>query len=268
MRLDVDLRMDYALAPDDPALLAITAAPVQGQTVLESTLDIEDATLRWIGGESGIGRRVWAITTKPRLKLRYRARLDVTRPEVALSALDATPWDLLAGDVLTFLRPSRFCPSDQLVTFARNRFGHLEGGAKIAAIGEWTAAALAYVPGSSDALTTAVDTFLTREGVCRDYAHLVCALARAVGIPARYTTGYGPDVDPPDFHAVAEVWLGGGWHIVDATGMTTPSGLAIIGSGRDAGDVPFMETERWASMICQRITVTADVQPQPAPSIG
>ena len=256
MRLEIELFMDYAIESCDPALLAITAAHTDGQTVLESALEIENATLRWMDGEGKLGQRVWAATEGEQLKLRYRAKVDVTRPEVALQNLAATPWHALPGEVLTFLRPSRFCPSDLFAAFVSKQFGHLEGGEKIAAILAWTAASLGYAPGSSTATTTAIDTFVAREGVCRDYAHLVCSMARAANIPARYTTGYGADVNPPDFHAVAEVWLDGAWHLVDATGMSSAAGLVVIGSGRDAGDVAFMETEKWANPIRQRINVS------------
>lgn len=258
MRLAIDLDMSYALQGDDPALLSITAAQTNGQTVLSSDLEIENATLRWIDGEGKVGQRVWAVAEGGRLSLRYRAQVDVTRPDIALPALAATPSCALPADVVTFLRPCRLCPSDLLRTFADQQFGHLEGGDKIAAILDWTATSLVYVPGSSFATTTAYYTFVMREGVCRDYAHLVCGLARAASIPARYATGYSAGVKPPDFHAVAEVWLDGAWHLVDATGMSTAGGLAIIGAGRDAGDVPFMETEKWANLIHQRICVSED----------
>jgi transglutaminase-like putative cysteine protease len=257
MKLAIGVDLNYALEGGDPALLAITAAQTKGQTVLASVLEIDNATLRWIDGEGNVGQRVWVHAEGGLLNLRYRAQVDVSRANVALPTLAATSLFMLPGEVLTYLRPSRLCPSDLLQAFADERFGHLEGGEKIAAILDWTAAALVYVPGSSDATTTAFDTFMAREGVCRDYAHLVCGLARAGNIPARYATGYGANVDPPDFHAVAEVWLDSAWHLVDATGMSTAGDLAIIGSGRDAGDIPFMQTEKWATHIHQRICVSA-----------
>ena len=60
MKLAIDVDMTYALERGDPALLAITAAQTKGQTVLSSVLEVENATLRWIGGESNVGQRVWA----------------------------------------------------------------------------------------------------------------------------------------------------------------------------------------------------------------
>ncbi|MFT7058686.1 MAG: hypothetical protein ACJASV_001188, partial [Pseudorhodobacter sp.] len=45
-------------------------------------------------------------------------------------------------------------------------------------------------------------------------------------------------------------------HLVDATGMSEAETTVLIGTGRDAGDVAFMETEKWAQLINQRISVT------------
>jgi hypothetical protein len=61
--------------------------------------------------------------------------------------------------------------------------------------------------------------FVERRGVCRDYAHVMIALARAAHIPARMASAYALGVEPQDFHAVAEIYLAGDWHPVDATGM-------------------------------------------------
>lgn len=256
MNLSIDVYMDYQTAADDPVLLAVTAAQTQGQTVLQSDLAVEDATLRWIDGAGQRGQMVWAFVPGERLKLRYKALVDVTRTSVALDDLAPTRFPDLPAEVITYLRPSRFCPSDLFVSFVAKQFGHLDGGAKVAAMRDWVAGALTYVPGSSTGTTTAIDTFVTREGVCRDYAHVMCSLARAANIPARYVSGFGPRVNPPDFHAVAEVWLDGAWHLVDPTGTSTASDLAIIGSGRDAADVSFMETEKFAQAIYQRIDVS------------
>lgn len=255
MRLRIDLRMDYAIGFQDPVLLAITPAQATGQTVLSDTLKLENATWSWSGGASETGQRIWVRPHGAQLRLQYLAEVAIHRTVTDLESLAADRWDTMRPEVFNFLRPSRYCPSDLFGTFVRGEFGHLAGGAKIAAIRDWTARTIAYVPGSSRHTTTAIDTFLAREGVCRDQAHLVCSLARAAGIPARYTTGYGPDVLPQDFHAVAEVWLDGGWHVVDPTGMSTASELAIIGSGRDAADMAFMETEAWSTPVAQNITV-------------
>ncbi len=255
MRVIIDVAMDYAVTQADPPVLVLTAAEVAGQSVRESRLDIENAALRCAEGEGGIGKRVWAFLEGTQMSLRYRATVDVERRAAALNGLDARPVHALPNDVVTFVRPSRYCPSDLLASFAEREFGHLKGGEKIAAMAHWVAGALKYSPGSSGPATTAVDTFVSREGVCRDYAHLLCGLARAAFIPARYTSGYSAGVTPPDFHAVAEIWLDGAWHLVDPTGMSSPADFVIIGSGRDASDIPFMETEKPALLIRQSVDV-------------
>ena len=121
---------------------------------------------------------------------------------------------------------------------------------------------MSYVPGCSDSSTTALDSFVERRGICRDYAHVMVTLARASAIPARYCSVYAPGVEPPDFHAVAEVFLadatvpgGGAWHLVDATGMADPADTVKIGVGRDAADVSFMTVFGEATFEDKEVTV-------------
>ena len=123
----------------------------------------------------------------------------------------------------------------------------------VAAACDFVMGAMRYSPGSSDGNTTALETFAAREGVCRDYAHLTCALVRAAGIPARCVAAYGPDVSPQDFHAVAEVWLAGGWHLVDSTGMAQADRLVKIAVGRDAADIAFLNAGRDVERVNQSV---------------
>lgn len=256
MRLSIDVTMEYQL--EDPMVfLAIEAAETDGQTLLSQQLDVQNATLSWVDGEEGLGQRVWACVDADVMRLHYQALVQITRPHPALEGLPATPRHALPGSVISFLRPSRFCQSDMFTQFVDRQFGYLDGGDKIAAIRDWVADQMAYVPGSSHAGTTVLDTFAAREGVCRDYTHMVCALARAADIPARYAAVYGLGVTPPDFHAVAQVWLDGEWHLVDATRMCTPEDLVVIAVGRDACDIAFMETGAFASLISQEVSVLA-----------
>ena len=76
---------------------------------------------------------------------------------------------------------------------------------------------LNYVPGSSDPINGAVDSLLAGAGVCRDFAHLVVALLRAVNVPARVVSVYAPGLYPMDSHAVAEAFVEGRWRVVDGT---------------------------------------------------
>ncbi len=106
----------------------------------------------------------------------------------------------------------------------------------------WVARRLAYVSGSSGPLDTAVETLLAGQGVCRDYAHLVIAMARALDMPARCASVYAPGLWPMDFHAVAEVFVEGRWNAVDATYLAPRQSLVRIATGRDAADTAFLTT--------------------------
>ena len=255
MQIAIDVSMEYELSGDCTACLVIEPARIDGQTVLSESLSVAGAELTRVEGEAGIGERIWARLPGTRMSLTYSAQVEVTRHPCTLDGVKLSQLHELPGHALAYLRPSRFCQSDMFPAFAARRFGQIEGSAKVAAIRDWVAREMTYVPGASNATTTVIDTFAAREGVCRDYAHMVCALARAAGIPARYVSAYGPDVDPPDFHAVAQVWIGDRWHIVDASGMSRPEELAIIAVGRDACDVAFMETVDHAAFVSQNVTV-------------
>ena len=70
-------------------------------------------------------------------------------------------------------------------------------------------------------MTSAFDTVTQRTGVCRDFSHLGIALCRALNIPARYFSGYAYELEPPDFHACFECFIGGSWTVFDATRWRT-----------------------------------------------
>lgn len=104
--------------------------------------------------------------------------------------------------------------------------------------------ALAYTGGVTDVSTPAEDALDLGAGVCQDFAHLFLAVARGLGVPARYVSGYlstGASADEPlATHAWAEVLLpAAGWVGLDiANGRPVDGGYAKIAIGRDYSDVP------------------------------
>ncbi len=258
MNLCIDVSLAYELGAERTALLAVEAAKTQGQVVVEDQLDIDDAEITVIEGEWGVGQRNWTRVTTDVIQLRYRAKVCVSRPPARLKNLASTPLRELPSEQVTFLRPSRFCQSDQIEPFVARQFGHLSGGEKILAIVDWITAEMTYDPAYSNSDTTLLETFAKRRGVCRDYAHLLCGFARASHIPARYVSAYGASVEPPDFHAVVQVWLGNQWQLIDPTGMCSADELVLIAVGRDAADVPFMETPDEARFVAQQVRVTRE----------
>jgi len=256
MRLSIDVRLDYGISGDADVLLQIEAAAMADQKIESESLTIwSDSPIRAVRGEDGIGQRCWS-RGHGRFTAEYKSIVAVSRERVQLELYPATPPRMLDGELTPYLMPSRYCPSDRFEGFVGREFGGLEGGPLAAALTEWVYQSLDYRCGSSSGETTALDTFASRSGVCRDYSHLLVSLARAGGIPARCVSAYAPGVDPPDFHAVAELWLAGDWRLIDATKMATCSDIARVCVGRDATDIAFMTVFGQAYLWEQRVTVT------------
>ena len=166
-------------------------------------------------------------------------------------------------DLVTYLRPSRYCESDSLTPTARSEFAGLSGHALLSAVTLWVWERLRYVPGSSQVTDGAEQTLLSRRGVCRDYAHLVIALLRALDVPARMVAVFAPGLYPMDFHAVAEAHIDGQWWVVDATRLAPRQSMLRISTGRDAADTAFL-TNHWADLILTDMSVLAIVDELPA----
>ncbi|MGE0179458.1 MAG: transglutaminase family protein [Sphingomonas sp.] len=256
MRIEIDVLLDYDFPAPAEVLLAVEVAQLPDQVLLDDLLTVDGAgPLAPIAGEEGIGQRTW-LRAEGHLRATYRATVEIERPAVDLASLAAVAKPQLPPLVVPYLWPSRYCEADRFEAFVDSEFGALEGGAKIIAMANWIQGEMAYVPGSSSGQTTAADAFVARQGVCRDYAHLMATFARAAGIPARLVSAYALKLDPPDFHALVEVWLDGGWHLIDATAMVPTANVARIAVGRDATDIAFMTIFGAAEMIEQRVGVT------------
>ena len=111
----------------------------------------------------------------------------------------------------------------------------------------WVNERLFYLPGSTTAADDALVPLGTGQGVCRDYAHLVVTLCRALGMPARYVSVYAPGLSPMDAHAVAEVAVDGVWRVFDATRLAPRTSMVRIGTGRDAADTAILTAMGGAS---------------------
>jgi transglutaminase-like putative cysteine protease len=186
------------------------------------------------------------------LSAHYEATIEGTAPSAEVEPMD----------LIRYLRPSRYCESDTLLPTAQAEFRGLTGRALLEAVSSWVGYELRYVPGSSAPTDGAVQTLLLRQGVCRDYAHLVVALLRALDVPARLVSVYAPGLSPMDFHAVAEAHVDGAWQVVDATTLAPRQSLVRIATGRDASDTAFL-TNHGGYLTLDRLEVGAVVDSLP-----
>ncbi len=257
MSLQISVRLDYWFEEATDILLQLEAAAIPEQMIETAAIEITPGEhFARVAAQDQIGERIW-VRTQGQLLVDYRATVRIERVLDDCLDLPAVALHHLPGETVQYLMASRYCPSDQFHTFVETEFGESTGGAKVIAMRDWIARHLTYVPGVSDSETTALDTFVKRQGICRDYAHMLITFARAAGIPARIASVYALGVDPPDFHAVAEIFLGGEWHLIDATGMATEQDMAKIGIGRDVADVAFLTAFGTAVMRSQRVEVSA-----------
>jgi transglutaminase-like putative cysteine protease len=232
-------------------ILKVAVSGMPGAGLAETLTVTEDgaplpAAETLIPGEG----RTHLLTVQPgRVVIDYAATVTGRAGEAAVSE----------ADQVIYLRPSRYAESDRLTAVARSEFAGITSPAELlAAVSSWVGTRLSYVPGSSGPTDGAVDTLLARQGVCRDYAHLVIALLRALDVPARLAAVYAPGLGPMDFHAVAEAAVDGHWRVVDATTLAPRATLVRIASGRDAADTAFLSTYGGAVEL-REISVTAVV---------
>lgn len=256
MSLSIRAELDYWFERPTDVLLQFEAAVIPEQVIEASHLDIAQTDhFARVAAHDGIGERFW-VRVQGQLLIDYRATVRIQRTLDDCLNLPAVPPHQLPGETVQYLMSSRYCPSDQFEMFVEAEFGDKSGGGKVIAMRDWIARHFSYVPGSSNSATTALETFVKRQGICRDYAHVMITFARAACIPARMASVYALGVEPPDFHAVAEVFLGGEWHLIDATGMAKECDMAKIGVGRDAADVAFLTAFGFAEMKRQQVSVS------------
>ena len=230
----VGCTLSFAVEPGTVLAMQIAPATTAGAITSEQftvTLDGRPAEVTDHTGEHG-GRIHVVRSDAGRLHLAYSATVRPT-------STAAGPGTDLDTEAITYLRQSRYCPSDAMVGFAGVELGP---DATADMIAEWVFERLAYVLGMSGPTTTALETLAANAGACRDFAHLTIALCRARGIPARLAAVYAPGLTPMDFHAVVEARVDGSWRVLDPTRLAPRSSLVRIATGRDAADTAFATT--------------------------
>lgn len=234
MRREVSARIQLQVHAETALEFQIAVARRDGLEFDESLrfeLDGRGILAREIGGPHGT--RIHVLTSPAgRLEARYNATLTGV----------AMPEPISEYDLALYLRPSRFAESDKLLGYAGAEFGSGIGDSDCPRrIAAWVGRRIRYVTGSSDPIDGAVETLVSGAGVCRDFSHLVVALARAVGIPARMASVYAPGCVPMDFHSVAEVYVDGVWRAFDPSGLAPRTSMVRIATGRDASDIAFLD---------------------------
>ncbi|MFG1463737.1 transglutaminase family protein [Xanthobacter sp. DSM 24535] len=171
--------------------------------------------------------------------------VDVIR-EAVLASADLGPSSPVHG-----LYPSRSVPLDPAITdwTAESCAPNRPILAAAWEVMERIHTEFAYEPGATDVTTLPHESFRAKRGVCQDFAHVMIAGLRGLGLSARYVSGYLRTVPAPGqerlagsdaTHAWAEVWCGEeiGWIGLDPTNsIAAGNDHIILAIGRDYSDV-------------------------------
>lgn len=239
MRREVAAELDVEITAPTTLEFQIAVAPHPNTEVYESLSFILDGASVQPMEISGVhGNRIHKLDVPG-------GNLTVDYSATIVGRTDPAP--VTEYDLCMYLRPSRYAEADKFYGFAATEFGkYIDSATLLEKVSAWVGTRLNYVPGSSDPIDGAADTLLAGAGVCRDFAHLVVALLRAVFVPARIVSVYAPGLYPMDFHAVAEAFVEGRWRVVDATLLAPRQTLVRIATGRDAADTAFLDNHKGA----------------------
>jgi transglutaminase-like putative cysteine protease len=220
------------------------------QLVLEATVDVTPAAkvFRYLDYWGSV---VHAFNIGvPHMDMTVVGRSVVETSPPSFTTL-ATDWAELVDPHLEdefaeFLAPTPIVPADAKLDAVA---AELRAGTTPDRVGgrivEWVRTQLDYVPGTTLVSTSALEAWEGGRGVCQDFAHLTLAVARAMGIPGRYCSGYlHPDPEAGigatvegESHAWVELWSGD-WHGFDPTsGAEIGEHHVLVARGRDYSDV-------------------------------
>jgi transglutaminase-like putative cysteine protease len=139
LRIHVGCGVIYEVQQPTPIVFVVQVQDGPEQRVLREIRTVEpDVPVEQI--RDGYGNIVWRLVAPAgTLRLRYDALVEVPAPpDPVLPELQKTPIEQLPGDVLSYIWPTRYCPSDLLIGDAWRLFGHVQGGwAQVQAICDW-----------------------------------------------------------------------------------------------------------------------------------
>ncbi len=201
---------------------------------------------------------------------------DSGQPDAVDVTAEQVPVEKLPTEALRFLLASRYCPVDELLNTAGELFNGVEPGwPLVQAICNWVHLNVTFGYNFARSTKTALDVYIERTGVCRDFQHLAITFCRAMNIPARYVAGYlgdigVPPMPPMDFSAWFEVYLRDRWWVFDARFNQPRIGRIPIAIGRDATDTAITTSFgksnlRWFSVVTDEVVPAG--QPAPGTSV-
>lgn len=271
---------DYAEpASESFAELRVCPMEVPGQKVARRGLELLPS-VPVESYEDYFGNRVEFFSVPfrhQRLSIKAWAEVETSPlkpPAAALEVTVAEARQIYNSQMLVlfeFLQPTDFVPLHRVLGPLRKNFVRSADNLRevLLGINHWIYKHFIYRPGSTEIGTPLDQVIRQRSGVCQDFAHLMLAILRTYGIPARYVSGYIEAFDPTTkdkalvgamaSHAWVEVCLPGGfwWGLDPTNDQQTGERHVKVAVGRDYGDVaPVRGTYKGASNQKLKVMVT------------
>jgi transglutaminase-like putative cysteine protease len=245
MRIKAGYEIAYDCPAPTPMLLALSIHPSRVPDLVtpqQISFDRNVTPYDYVDGFGNVCTRIIAPAGTTTMRTEFIIA-DSGVPDVV--APEARQHDIveLPNEALVFLLGSRYCETDRLSDTAWALFAQTQPGwPRVQAICDYVHERITFGYQHARSTASAWDSYMERKGVCRDYAHLAITFCRGMNIPARYCTGYMGDigvpvVEPMDFSAWFEVYLGGRWYTFDARNNRPRIGRILMARGRDATDV-------------------------------
>jgi transglutaminase-like putative cysteine protease len=290
------IRHSSAYQYDDELMLAhhllhLTPRPVPNQTIVAFCLDIEPTPAATADHIDYFGNPATYLEIhEPHSRFAVRTELVVdVMPAEAEPATDDVPWESLrdalalgadaaAGRASVYAFGSAMVPiHPELRDYATPSFPPGRGiGAAARDLTRRIHADFTFDPHATTISTPIADVLRTRRGVCQDFAHLAIGCCRALGLAARYISGYLRTLPPPGrprlvgadvSHAWLSLWAGGDrWIDLDPTnGRPGSTDMIALAWGRDYNDVSPIRGVILGARH-QHLSVEVDVEPIVIPS--
>ena len=250
MHIKAGFEIAYDCPGPTPMLLVLSIHPSRVPDLVTPhriSFDREVVPYDYVDGFGNVCTRIIAppgrTTVRTSFTIADSGATDVIAPDARQHEITELP-----NDALVFLLGSRYCETDRLSDIAWALFSDTQPGwARVQAICDYVHEHIGFGYEHACSTASAWDSYTGGKGVCRDYAHLAIAFCRCMNIPARYCTGYMgdigvPRVDPMDFSAWFEAYLGGRWYTFDARNNIPRIGRILMARGRDATDVAISTT--------------------------
>jgi len=257
MRLEAKCTMTLNVEQPTPLVAMLRPRSGDGQWVASESYELEPfvPVTEYTDAYGNLCQRL--TTPKGRFKIGVTAQVETADHITVAHGAPLTPVTELPADVLQYLLPSRYCPSDKLQDKAREVVGNAKPGYdQVDAIRHFIHTGIEYKYGVSNSSTDALDTLQAGAGVCRDFSHIGISLCRALQIPARMVVGFLYRLDPMDMHAWFEAFVGGRWYTFDATQVEPRGGRITVAYGRDATDVALFNEYGPANVEHMHVSVT------------